>query len=155
MSAEQFGQIRPGQIPTDIKAFNRALIEEFRANRGQLSGPMAGRSLLLLTTTGAKSGQPRTVVLGYGKDADRYVAIASANGAPAHPIWYRNLQANPIATVEVGPQTFTVRARTARPEERERLTPLVPYIESQQKLTSRQIPIVVLDRAADQDLDAR
>jgi len=137
----------PGQIPTDMKSFNRKLIEEFRANRGQLSGQMAGRTLMLLTTTGAKSRKERTAVLGFGKDGDRYVVIASGNGAPKHPAWYVNLLANPIATVEVGPDKVKVRARTARPDERERLTPMVPYIESQQKLTSREIPIVVLERS--------
>src|SRR2546427_12584006 len=93
----------PPQIPTDMKAFNRKLIEEFRANRGQLSGPMAGRTLMLLTTTGAKSGKERTAVLGFGKDGDRYVVIAAGNGAPCDPGWYQNLLARPIATVEVGP----------------------------------------------------
>jgi deazaflavin-dependent oxidoreductase (nitroreductase family) len=130
-----------------MNAFNRKLIEEFRANRGQLSGPMAGRTLMLLTTTGAKSGKEQTCVLGFGKDGDRYVVIASANGAPSHPAWYANLQARPIATVEVGPDKFKVLARTARPEEREPLKRLVPYIEQQQTLTKREIPIVVLDRA--------
>ena len=108
---------------------------------------MAGRTLMLLTTTGAKSKQERTAVLGFGKDGDRYVVIASGNGAPKHPAWYVNLQANPIATVEVGPDKIKMRARTARPEERERLTPLVPYLVSQQKLTTREIPIVVLERS--------
>lgn len=127
-------------------AFNRKLIEEFRANRGRLSGNMAGRSLMLLTTTGARSGEPRTAVMGYRKDGDRYVVIASGNGAPSHPAWYRNLQANPIATVEVGPEKFEVQASTAGPEERGQLAMLIPYLESQQKLTTRQIPIVVLRR---------
>jgi len=148
MSADQTTpRWSPGQIPTDMKAFNQNLIKEFRANRGQLSGQMAGRSLLLLTTTGAKSRKERTAVLGFGKDGNRYVVIASGNGAPEHPAWYVNLLANPIATVEAGPEKVKVRARTARPDERERLTPLVPYIVSQQKLTSREIPIVVLERS--------
>ena len=137
----------PAQIPTDMKAFNRKLIEEFRANRGQLSGQMAGRTLMLLTTTGAKSGKERIAVLGFGKDGDRYVVIASGNGAPSHPGWYQNLLARPIATVEVGPDKFKVRARTARPEEREALKRFVPYIEQQQTLTKREIPIVVLERS--------
>jgi len=134
------------QIPADMNAFNRKVIEDFRANRGQLTGPLAGRTLMLLTTTGAKSGKERTAVLGFGKDGDRYVVIASNNGAPSHPAWYLNLQARPIATVEVGPDTLKVRARTARPEEREQLKRLVPYIEQQQTLTTREIPIVVLER---------
>jgi deazaflavin-dependent oxidoreductase (nitroreductase family) len=130
-----------------MNAFNRKLIEEFRANHGKLSGPMAGRTLMILTTTGAKSGKERTTVLGFGKAGDRYVVIASGNGAPSHPGWYRNLQARPIATVEVGPDKFKVRARTAAPEEREPLKRLVPYIEQQQTLTKREIPIVVLERS--------
>lgn len=137
----------PGPIPTDMKAFNRALIEEFRANQGRLSGPMAGRSLMLLTTTGSRTGQPRTVVLGYGKQGDRYVVIASANAAPSHPAWYRNLQALAIGTVEVGSERFEVRASTASSAEHDQLAAAVPWFESQQKLTSRQIPIVVLTRA--------
>ena len=118
-------------------AFNRKVIEEFRANRGQLSGPMKGRSLMLLTTTGAKSG----------KDGDHVVVIASGNGAPSHPAWYLNLQARPIATVEVGADKFKVRARTAAPDEREHLKQMIPYLEQQQSLTTREIPIVVLDRS--------
>jgi deazaflavin-dependent oxidoreductase (nitroreductase family) len=147
MSAEQPPRRAPGQIPSDMNAFNRKVIEDFRANRGQLSGPLAGRTLMLLTTTGAKSGKERTAVLGFGKDGDRYVVIASANGAPSHPAWYQNLLARPTATVEVGPDKFQVRARTARPEEREKLTPLVPYIVQQQTLTKREIPIVILERS--------
>ena len=148
MSSEEPTQRKPpAQIPTDIIAFNRKLIEEFRANRGQLSGPMAGRTLMLLTTTGAKSGKERTAVRGFGKDGDRYVVIASGNGAPTHPRWYQNLLARPIVTVEVGPDKFKARARTARPEEREQLKRFVPYIEQQQTLTKREIPIVVLERS--------
>ncbi len=130
-----------------MNAFNRKVIEDFRANHGQLTGPLAGRTLILLTTTGAKSGKERTAVLGFGKDGDRLVVIASGNGAPSHPAWYLNLQARPIATVEVGPDKFKVRARTAGAEEREKLKHLVPYIEQQQTLTTREIPIVVFERS--------
>jgi len=129
-----------------MKAFNRALIEEWRANNGQLSGRMAGRNLILLTTTGARSGEPRTVVLGFGRHGDNIVAIASNNGAAAHPAWYFNLLARPTAAVELGPDKFDVRARTAKPEERAALAKAVPYLESQQQLTEREIPIVVLER---------
>ncbi|HEY9286519.1 MAG TPA: nitroreductase family deazaflavin-dependent oxidoreductase [Candidatus Dormibacteraeota bacterium] len=138
---------KPPQIPSDMKAFNRQLIEDFRRTNGQMSGQMAGRKLLLLTTKGAKSGQEKTVVLGYGKPADnQYVVIASNNGAVSHPFWYRNLLKNPQATVEVGAEKFSATARTASAEEHRRYSPLVPYIDSQQKLTDRQIPIVVLER---------
>ena len=142
------GRREPVQIPSDMKAFNRALIQEFRATGGQLSGPMAGRSLLLLTTTGVRSGRPQTVVVGYGRQGDRFVVIASNNGAASHPVWYRNLVAKPTATVEVGPAKFEARARTARPDEREQLTEFVPYLPRQQALTTREIPIVVLDRVS-------
>ena len=129
-----------------MKAFNRALIEEWRANNGKLSGRMAGRNLMLLTTTGARSGEPRTAVLAFGRHGDDFVAIASNNGARAHPAWYLNLLAHPRATVELGPEQFEVDARTAGQEERESLAKAVPYLESQQRLTEREIPIVVLER---------
>jgi deazaflavin-dependent oxidoreductase (nitroreductase family) len=128
-----------------MNAANRQIIEEFRATKGQLSGRMAGRQLLLLTTTGARSGEPRTAVVGYRKSGDTYVVIASANGAAANPAWYINLLANPNATVEVGPDRVRVRARTARGKEREKLGKLVEYLEPQQKLTSRAIPVVALE----------
>ena len=127
------------EIPRDMGAFNKALISEFRANHGQLSGPMAGRSVLLLTTKGRRSGQPRTTVVGYGRQGDRLVVIASNNGAPAAPAWYHNLVAHPAATVELGPEKFEVRASTAPPGERDELGKAVPYLESQQKLTEREI----------------
>ena len=72
-----------------MKEFNRKLIEEFRSNNGQLSGPLAGRQIMLLTTKGARTGQDRTVVIGYRPAGDKFVVIASANGAPADPAWYR------------------------------------------------------------------
>jgi deazaflavin-dependent oxidoreductase (nitroreductase family) len=134
-------------IPADMKAFNEKVIKEFRANHGELSGPMAGRSLLLLTTTGARTGRERTTVLGFGRAGDRLVVIASDNGAPAAPDWYHNLLARPIATVELGPDKFKVRAVTVRPDEREELAKAVPYLKQQQTLTKREIPIVVLERS--------
>ena len=137
----------PTQIPPDMKAFNEKLIAEFRANGGKLSGPVAGSQLLLLTTTGRKSGKERTTVIGYRKDGDRLVAIASGNGAPMHPAWYLNLQNRPIATIELGTDRFKVRARTARAEERDHLKSVVTYLEQQQALTTREIPIVVFERS--------
>jgi len=132
--------------PTDMKAFNAKVIADFRANHGQFTGPMAGRGVLILTTTGARSGKARTAVLGYGRAGDRLVVIASDNGAPAAPAWYHNLLARPIATVELGPEPFKVRARVAKPEERDELAKAVPYPAQQQTLTKREIPIVVLER---------
>ena len=135
------------QIPQDMKAFNEKLVQEYRASGGKLSGPMEGRSLMLLTTTGARSGKERIAVLGFRRDGDRIVVIASGNGAPSDPAWYRNLQARPIATLEVGPDKFKVRARTARPDERDHFKQVIPYYEQQQSLTTREIPFVVFDRA--------
>jgi deazaflavin-dependent oxidoreductase (nitroreductase family) len=134
-------------IPSDMKAFNAKVIADFRANHGKFTGPMAGRGVLILTTTGARTGKERSTVLGYGRDGDRLVVIASDNGAPAAPAWYHNLLARPIATVELGPEPFKVRARVAKPEERDELAKAVPYLAQQQTLTKREIPIVVLERS--------
>ena len=134
------------QVPSDMKAFNAKLIEEFRANHGKLSGPMAGREPMLLTTTGAVSGEPRTVVLGYRRDGERYLAIASNNGNDVAPYWYTNLVREPAATIELGAETFRVRARTADVNERAALAPKIDYLERQQALTKREIPIVIFER---------
>src|SRR5712692_4914789 len=133
------------QVPPDVRDFNRQIIAEFRATKGQLSGRMAGRQLLLLTTTGARTGEPRTAVVGYRKSGDIFVVIASDNGAAADPAWYVNLLANPNASVEVGPEKMNVRARTVKGKERDKLARLVEYLEPQQKLTSRKIPVVALE----------
>jgi deazaflavin-dependent oxidoreductase (nitroreductase family) len=130
-----------------MKAFNAKLIADFRANHGQFSGDMAGRGLLILTATGARSGEPRSVVLGYGRHGDRLVVIASNNGAPTSPSWYHNLLENSTAIIELaGPERFEVRATTAPPEEREELAKALPYLKQQQSLTKREIPIVVFER---------
>ena len=150
MSEQEKPQSQAGKqmaMPSDMKAFNQQVIADFRANHGQFTGPMAGRSVLILTTTGARSGKERSTVLGYGREGESLVVIASDNGAPGAPGWYHNLLARPIATVELGPKPFKVRARTARPEERSQLAKAVPYLEQQQSLTKREIPIVVLERA--------
>jgi deazaflavin-dependent oxidoreductase (nitroreductase family) len=137
---------KPMAMPTDMKAFNEKVITEFRANHGELSGPMAGRSVLLLTTTGARSGKPQTTVIGYARSGGRLVVIASNNGAPKAPAWYHNLLANPAATVELGPERFEVRATTARLEQRAELAAALPWLAQQQGLTKRELPLVVLER---------
>jgi deazaflavin-dependent oxidoreductase (nitroreductase family) len=150
MSEQEKPQSQAGKsmaMPSDMKAFNQKVIADFRANHGEFTGPMAGRSVLILTTTGARSGKERSTVLGYGRDGESLVVIASDNGAPVAPAWYHNLLARPIATVELGPKPFKVRARTAKPEERGELAKAVPYLVQQQSLTKREIPIVVLERA--------
>jgi deazaflavin-dependent oxidoreductase (nitroreductase family) len=136
---------------TDYNAFNRQLIEEFRANGGKVGGMFAGAPLLLLTTTGAKSGQQRVAPLAYTTDNGRLVVIASKGGAPTHPDWFHNLRANPEATVEVGTETFPVRATIPEGEERQRLfdqmAGQMPNFAEYQRNTTRKIPVVVLERA--------
>src|SRR5256885_15310056 len=113
------------QIPSDMKAFNEKLIAEFRANHGKLSGPMAGREPMLLTTKGSKSGRDRTVVVGYRRGGDLYVVIGSNNGSDAAPSWFHNLRADPIATGGVGPHPVKARGGGAPPPERAGVPELV------------------------------
>jgi deazaflavin-dependent oxidoreductase (nitroreductase family) len=130
--------------------FNLKIIEEFRANGGETSGPFKGRPLLLLTTTGAKSGEERTTPLVYSRDGDRVVVIASMGGAPKHPAWFLNLSANPDVTVEIGTEKFKGRASTVEGAERDRLyaqqAATMPAFNEYQEKTTRRIPVVVLER---------
>ena len=131
--------------------WNDSIIAQFRANAGQMkSGPFAGRSLLLLTTKGAKTGEERTSPLVYSRDGDRYVVIASKGGAPTHPAWYHNLRANPEVAVELGPEKFRARAHVADDAERRRLydrhAERMPAFADYEKKTTRKIPVVVLER---------
>lgn len=131
--------------------FNQAVMDEFRANGGKVGGYFAGADLLLLHTTGARSGRPRTNPLVYVRDGDRLVVAASKGGADTNPDWYYNLLADPDASVEVGTEQFPVRATIIREEpERSRLyAGLVAhrpgFAEYEQK-TERQIPVVVMER---------
>jgi deazaflavin-dependent oxidoreductase (nitroreductase family) len=140
----------PVTDPAAMKEFNQLLIDQFRARGGRLTGQLAGAPLLLLNTVGAKSGRAHTTPLGYIRDAGRYVVAASNAGAPTNPAWYHNLLARPTATVELGPDRFDVRSRVAEGEERGRLFQQLAaqwpmQLDCQQK-TSRQIPVVVLER---------
>ena len=132
--------------------FNTQLIEEYRATGGNVTGVFAGRPLMLLTTTGKKSGQPRTAPLVYTTDGDALVVIASKGGAPTNPDWYHNLRANPLVTVELGAETFQARARVTAGDERERLyanqAELMPAFADYQRKSPRQIPVVVLERVS-------
>src|SRR5437868_8872910 len=134
----------------DFRAYNQAVVDEFRDNRGQVTGMFAGAPLVLLTTTGAKSGTRRTTPVVYTRDGDRLVVIASKGGAPTHPDWYHNLVAHPEVTVELPEETFDARARVAEGPERERLwraqAALMPNFDEYQKATTRKIPVVVLER---------
>jgi deazaflavin-dependent oxidoreductase (nitroreductase family) len=132
--------------------FNEAVIDDFRAHHGQITrGPFTGRSLLLLTTRGAKSGRERTSPLAYSRDGDRYVVIASKGGAPTNPDWYRNLRADPRVSVEVGLERFDANASVAKGDERRRLydahATRMPAFRQYQQRASREIPVVVLERA--------
>jgi deazaflavin-dependent oxidoreductase (nitroreductase family) len=134
----------------DRKAFNRNLIEEFRANDGKVSGAFANAPLLLITTTGAKTGQQRTSPVVYTTDGDRLVIIASYAGRPTNPAWFTNLVANPEVTVELPGETFAARAVVASGEYRDRLyaaqAELMPAFKEYQEKTTRQIPVVTLER---------
>ncbi len=135
---------------TDQNTYNRQLIEEFRADRDKGGGAMKGRPLLLLTTTGAKSGQLRTKPMMYIPDGGRLLVIASNAGAPTHPDWYRNLVVHPEVTVEVGNETFKAIATVTEGLERQRLwsrvVELYPFFADHQAKTTRQIPVIVLRR---------
>jgi deazaflavin-dependent oxidoreductase (nitroreductase family) len=132
--------------PPDMKAFNEKVIAEFRANGGRLSGRLEGSKVLLLTTRGSKSGEERTVVIGYRPYADAYAVIASNNGAPEPPHWFHNLMADPTATVEVGPDRFQVRARVAEGKEREEAAKSIDYLGPQQEKAGHEIPVVLLEK---------
>lgn len=132
--------------------FNRNLIADLRAHGGRAtSGPFEGRHLLILTTRGARSGQPSEQPLAFHHDGDRLVIIASKGGAPTHPGWYHNLVASPLVTVEVEGETFQARAETVSDDaEYERLyaqhAEMMPGFLEYRKKTSRRIPVVVLER---------
>jgi deazaflavin-dependent oxidoreductase (nitroreductase family) len=135
---------------TDYNEFNRKLIEEFRENGGKVSGMFAGAPLLLLTTTGARSGQPRVAPLAYTTDNDRLVVIASKGGAPTHPDWFYNVSSNPDVTVELGAEAFPARATILQGAERQRLfnqmAAQMPNFAEYQRNTTRQLPVIVLER---------
>jgi deazaflavin-dependent oxidoreductase (nitroreductase family) len=114
------------------------------------TGMFADTPLLLVTTTGAKSGERRTHPLAYTTDGDKYVIIASKGGAPTNPAWYHNIVANPTVTLEVGNETFDAKASFPSGAERERLynaqAALMPNFAEYQRNTTRLIPVVVLER---------
>jgi deazaflavin-dependent oxidoreductase (nitroreductase family) len=139
-----------------VSDWNAKIIDEFRANHGKVGGMFEGSQMLILHTTGAKTGKERVHPLVYQADGDRVVVFASKGGAPQHPDWYRNLVANPDVTVELGTDTGTetvaMRARVAEGDERERLwtrqKQLAPGFADYEAKTTRQIPVVVLERTA-------
>jgi len=135
---------------TERNEQNRQMIEQFREDRAKGGSAFAGRRLLLLTTTGARSGQRRVSPMMYVPDGDRLLVIASNIGAPKHPDWYHNLVAHPGVTVEVGSETYDATALVTEGAERQRLWDMIveryPFFVEHQAKTTRQIPIIVLQR---------
>jgi len=131
--------------------FNTAIIEEFRANGGKVGGPFAGAPLLLLHTTGARSGQERVNPVMYQRVPGGYAVFASKGGAPTNPDWYRNLLANPRVTAEIGTETAQLVARVATRDERDRIwaaqKAAYPGFAGYERSTTRQIPVVILEPA--------
>nr|WP_107906144.1 nitroreductase/quinone reductase family protein [Streptomyces chartreusis] len=138
-------------MPND---FNQQVIEEFRHNKGRVGGYFEGARLLLLTTTGARTGRPHTTPVGYLPDSDdRVLIIASAAGAPRHPAWFHNLVANPRVTVESGAFTYEARAVVLEGEERDRIFARAveadPGWAAYQEKTERVIPVIALHSLAE------
>ncbi len=133
-----------------LNSWNSNIIEEFRANQGQVGGDFLGKPVLLLHTIGAKSGQERINPLVYSADGDRLVIIASFAGAPRHPDWFYNILGQRDVTLEVGTETFRARATVTEGDERQRLfnqqAAEMPFFHDYQAKTDRVIPVVVLER---------
>ena len=138
--------------------FNSALIRDLRANGGRASGgPFRGGDVLILTTTGAKSGEPRENPLAFSRDDGNIVVVASKGGGPTNPSWYHNLTSNPVVKVEVLGETYDARARVVDDdEEYERLyaehARRMPGFNEYRRLTSRRIPVVVLERVDSEEV---
>jgi len=141
----------------DFNAFQRQVIEEFRANEGRVGGPFEGSALALLTTIGARTGTPRTSPLAYLIIDGRPVVVASAMGADKNPDWYHNILANPLVTVETGRQTYEAVATAPAGADRDDLFARVvaenPGFGDYQRKTTRPIPVVTLTRIDQSGVD--
>jgi deazaflavin-dependent oxidoreductase (nitroreductase family) len=136
------------------EAWNRNHIADFRAHAGAITqGPLAGANVLLLHTTGAKTGAERISPLGYTRDGDRWVVVGSNSGASEDPAWLGNVRKQPRVTVEVGTDTFPAIARITTGEERDRLwaahVAAIPAFARYEGMAGRTIPVVTLERASD------
>src|ERR1700720_3781353 len=138
--------------PETIKAFNKTITDEFRANDGRVSGQFEGADLLLLTTTGAKSGQPRVSPLAYFRTDGKLLIVGSFAGSDVNPAWVHNLRANPAARVEIGNDSSDVTARELPSDERDELfaqiTAAAPGFAEYQAKTTRVIPVFELQPAS-------
>ena len=130
--------------------FNDSVIERFRAMGGKLPGPAEGSALLLLHTRGARSGAERVNPVTYQPLADGWAIFAAHAGAANHPAWFHNLVANPETIIEIGTETVPVRARVVSGEERERIwerqKAFYPRFAKYEEQTTREIPVIVLER---------
>jgi deazaflavin-dependent oxidoreductase (nitroreductase family) len=137
----------------DFNTFQQQVIAEFRANGGRVGGPFEGSALVLLTTTGARTGRRRTVPLGYLEIDGRPVVVASAMGADKNPDWMHNIRHDPHVTVETGKETYEAVASIPDGAERDALFARVvagePGFGDYQRQTRRRIPVIVLNRRAD------
>ncbi|WP_433324347.1 nitroreductase family deazaflavin-dependent oxidoreductase [Spirillospora sp. CA-294931] len=131
--------------------FGQEHVKRYQETDGAEGHDWQGTTVLLLTTTGRRSGQPRTTPLIYQKDGDRYVIVASLGGADHHPQWYLNLQNDPQAELQVKGDKFKARAHTADQSEKpalwKKMAATWPDYDEYQKKTDREIPVVVLERA--------
>jgi deazaflavin-dependent oxidoreductase (nitroreductase family) len=134
-----------------LRAFNKAIVDEFRSNGGKVGGPFEGATLLLLTSTGAKSGQPRLAPLAYLTIDQKMIIVGSKAGSDTNPDWVHNLRATPRAHIEVGTDAYDVIARELPREERDAMYPkvveLAPGFGEYQIKTSRVIPLFELQPA--------
>jgi len=132
----------------DEKSFNERNIDEFRANHGRVGGQFEGAPLVILHSVGARSGEPRTNIMMYQADGDRYLIFASKAGADDNPAWYWNLKANPDARIEVGDDIVDVHATELDGDERDQKYALqaerYPGFADYERKTSRTIPVVAL-----------
>ena len=137
----------------DYQEATRILTQEIREHGHAVTGWFVGQQVLLLTTTGAKSGNARTTPLAYSRDGDAYIVVGSKSGAPTHPAWYFNLLADPTVTVEANLEKFQAHATVAEGAERQRLwdqhVALHVGIGEYPKKTDRVIPVIVLQRIAE------
>lgn len=134
-----------------MNEFNEKIIEEFRSNEGKVGGGFEGAPLLLLTTTGAKSGQPRVAPLAYLADGDQVIVFGSKAGATTNPDWIHNIRANPTVGVEIGVEQYEANAvELDEPERGEmfarQIVAMPPFAEYEEKSGDRVIPVVVLQR---------
>jgi deazaflavin-dependent oxidoreductase (nitroreductase family) len=140
----------PAYTPPDLSLFGDEHVRRYEETDGEVGYLWNGATILVLTTTGRKSGEPRKFALIYDSRGDDLVVVASKGGAPDHPGWYENLLAHPDASVQVRGERFDVRARTAEGAEREELWRLMnrswPNYDTYATRTDREIPVVVLER---------